>query len=280
MPPGSGSGAKPQGASVAATGLLRSPFSRTARRRSTVNPEDARQQTLQLVALGVLDDRRRESQILIDAVPRILASRSRGSKDAEAYLKGAEVKHRGFKAHLKSLELDLAAREAALSKANVNLMSAKSNQEYSLLIAEIARKREDKSLVETSILEQYEVIKQGEGMVADCKRRLQEALAEYSEFEARAHTDMAEHQMDMTALDVRREALRRGIDAEALKLYDRAYGAHGKAIVPAEGKTCQGCFSILTPNDNNRLLSGRQIVLCRSCQRILYMPETLQASPS
>lgn len=242
--------------------------------------EDSRQQTFQLVALGDLDNKRSEAQLLIDAVPRVLASRQRDSKDADAQLTAAREKVKGFQAHLKTLELELASREQALDKANANLLTAKSNQEYSLLIAEISRKKEDKGVIEERILEQFDVINQGERIVEDVKVRLAEAQVEFAEFEKRAFGEMKEHQKELEALDERREAIRRAIEGDALKLYDRAFQAHGRAVVPAEGKTCQGCFSILTPNDNNRLLSGRQIVLCRSCQRILYMPEALQASPS
>ncbi len=243
-------------------------------------PGDPRQQTLKLVALGDVDRKRAEAQSLIDAVPRVLASRSRNSREAQATLEACQAKLKGFRTHLKTLELDLADREDALSKANGNLLNAKTNQEYSLLVAEIARKREEKGAVEERILEQYEVIKQGEQMVTDAEAGLEAAKSEYGGFEERARTELAGHQKELEALDERRDQIRRSIEAEILKIYDRVYKAHGEAIVPCEGSTCQGCFSTLTPNDRNRLLSGRQLVFCKACQRILYMPEVVHASPS
>lgn len=245
-----------------------------------MNPEDSRQQTLELVALGEIDSRRNDAQRLIDSVPRVLAARQRDSKDSEVMVEAAHQKLKGFQAHLKTLELDLASREESLGKANANLLTAKSNQEYSLLMAEIGRRKEEKGAVEEAILEQYDVIRQGERMVADAKARLAEAQAEFGEFEKRAFEQHQEHQEDLAKLEAERDAVRERIDGAALKLYDRALKAHGNAIVPAEAKTCQGCFSSLTPNDSNRLLSGRQVVLCRVCQRILYMPEALQTSPT
>ena len=185
----------------------------------------------------------------------------------------------GFQKHLKSLELDLATREQALAKANGNLMSAKTNQEYSLMMGEIGRRKEEKGEAEEKILEQYEVIKQGEGMVADATKRLQEARAEFGEFEGRAQAEMAEHQKDMQALDQRREQVRRAIKPDVLKIYDRAYNAHGTGVAAAENNICEGCFSSLLPNDRSRLISNRETVICRSCQRILYLPEVLQAAP-
>jgi predicted nucleic acid-binding Zn-ribbon protein len=232
------------------------------------------------VALGGVDRQRAEAQTLIDAVPRVLGARQRLSKEANEQLDACREKLQGFRVHLKSLELDLASREEALLKANGNLMGAKTNQEYSMLVAEVGRKREEKGGVEELILEQYDVISQGEHMVEDARVRVTQAQEEYSAFEDRARGELADHQKELATLDERRAAVCRAIDPEILKVYERVHKAHGSAIVPAEGNTCQGCFSNLTPNDRNRLLSGRQLVVCRACQRFLYMPEVLHASPS
>lgn len=246
----------------------------------TVTADEPRQLLFQLVALGDLDKKRGTEKRLIEAVPKTLAKRSRSTREAQETLDVSKEKHQGFQARLKTLELDLAEKEAALEKANMNLHSAKSNQEYTLLMAEITRKKDEKGAVEELILEQYDVIKAGERMVSEAEAALEEARKEYSEFEERALGEHHEHIKTLAALDERREQVRRAIDGEALKIYDRAYEALGDAVVPAEGKTCQGCFSILTPNDNNRLLSGRQLVTCRSCQRILYLPEVIESTPA
>ena len=245
-----------------------------------VTESDPRQTTFQLVALGDVDKKRADAQTLIDAVPRMLASRSRGSREAQATVDAAKAKHQGFQAHLKSLELDLAVKEEALQKAQENLLTAKSNQEYTLLMAEITRRKEEKGTVETAILEQYDVIKQGERIVTECEARLEEAKAEYAEFEQKARGDIADHQKTLAELDERREQIRRAIDADTLTIYDRAYQAHGDAIVPCEGNTCHGCFTTLTPNDRTKLQAGKRLVTCKACQRILYSPDTLKATPS
>lgn len=255
-------------ASPGPSGLVASPTSLSVPGSSSVTPDassdDKRHTTLKLIALAELDSKRAETQKLIDAVPRVLASRQRESKDAEAGLEAARQKLLGFKSHLKTLELDLAQREGALQKANGNLLTAKTNQEYSLLMAEIARKKEEKGRVEEQVLEQFEVIRQGERLVADAGQRLEAAKADYQAFEDRARTELATHQKELAEQDGRRAQMRGAIDPEVLKLYDRVYKAHGQAVVPAEGNTCQGCFSTLTPNDCNRLLTGRQIVTCRA----------------
>jgi len=244
----------------------------------TVTREEQRQQVFQLVALRDVDRLRAQTTQLIEAVPRILAGRQRDVSAAKEGLEAAKAKLQGFKSHLKTYELDLADREGAIQKANANLMSAKTNQEYSLLVAEIARKKDDKGKVEEQILEQFEVIKQGEKMVKDAEARLKEAQAEFGAFEERAKQELTEHKAELVGQDERRAQNRRALDAEVLKVYDRAFKALGEGVVPVEANICQGCFSSITPNDRSRLLSGRELVTCRVCSRIQYLPEVLQAS--
>jgi len=59
-----------------------------------------------------------------------------------------------------------------------------------------------------------------------------------------------------------------------------AHAALGEGLAPIEGNVCQGCFSSITPNDRSRLISALELVVCRSCSRIIYLPEVLQASPT
>jgi len=244
-----------------------------------VSEGDRRQQMLQLVALRDLDLRRAEAQQLIDSVPRVLASRFRDGNHSRIQLEAAKEKLKGFLTHLKHQELELAAREEALQKANANLLTAKTNQEYTALMGEIQRRKEEKSEAEGVVIEQYDVIKQGEAMVAEAEERVTEAESEYGDFETRARNELREHQGELTVLNERRDQIRKGIDGDVLKVYDRAYNALGSGLASSESNVCQGCFSSLTPNDRSRLISNRELIICRSCQRILYLPEVLLASP-
>lgn len=245
-----------------------------------VSREEQTQQIFQLVALRDIDAVRSQTSQLMDSVPRVLAARRRDSQAADAGLEGARNKLLGFRTRLKLLELELAKCEEGVEKANANLLTAKTNQEYTLLVAEITRKGEDRGKVEETMIEQYDVIKQGEELVTDADGRVTEAQAEFKAFEDRAHSELGEHQKELTEQDERREQIRRAINPDVLKIYDRTYRAHGEGVSPVVDSVCQGCFSSMTPNDRSRMISGRELVTCRSCQRIVYLPEVLQASPT
>jgi predicted nucleic acid-binding Zn-ribbon protein len=82
--------------------------------------------------------------------------------------------------------------------------------------------------------------------------------------------------MEMDATKKRRQELQAQADRQALQLYERILQARqGLAVVAVEARICQGCYMTLTPNDLMNLQGGRALVTCKSCQRILYLPEAL-----
>ncbi|MED5331038.1 MAG: C4-type zinc ribbon domain-containing protein [Planctomycetota bacterium] len=235
---------------------------------------------IQLVALRDVDTQRAEARSLIDSVPRILQARLKETTEAGKALETSKERLAGFKAHLGNLESDLATKEEALGKASSNLLNARSNDEYALMQIEIGRKREAKGAAESEIINQYDVINQGEELVKNAGDQIEAAQAEYQAFEERAMREMKEHIAELEEFEERREQVRKTLSPDALNIYDRAYKAHGEGIAVAEANVCQGCFSGLTPNDQSRMISGKEIIVCRTCHRILFLPETLQASPS
>ena len=48
----------------------------------------------------------------------------------------------------------------------------------------------------------------------------------------------------------------------------------GKAIVAATNFVCKGCNMAVPPNIVNYLMQGDRLIVCKSCQRILYLPES------
>jgi predicted nucleic acid-binding Zn-ribbon protein len=70
------------------------------------------------------------------------------------------------------------------------------------------------------------------------------------------------------------ETVERDLPADVRDRYERIVkqkGADGLAAV--EGQSCGGCFQSLTGNMLSDLLMGR-IIVCRSCGRLLYSPES------
>jgi len=70
------------------------------------------------------------------------------------------------------------------------------------------------------------------------------------------------------------EGLEKELAADVREKYERVVkhkGADGMA--PVEGQSCGGCFQQITGNMLSDLMLGR-VVMCRSCGRLLYVPES------
>jgi hypothetical protein len=61
--------------------------------------------------------------------------------------------------------------------------------------------------------------------------------------------------------------------ADIRDLYDRAIKQKGEeGMAPLDGDSCGGCYHQITGNMHSELLVGK-VVMCRSCGRLLYLPE-------
>ncbi|MEO5720988.1 MAG: C4-type zinc ribbon domain-containing protein, partial [Chthoniobacterales bacterium] len=65
-----------------------------------------------------------------------------------------------------------------------------------------------------------------------------------------------------------------GIDEDVLDRFERLFASKGNAAVVAlEHEVCTGCHMKITAQTSHRVKSGREIVSCEQCGRILYSAE-------
>lgn len=75
---------------------------------------------------------------------------------------------------------------------------------------------------------------------------------------------------ELANLDGQRGQRTTGMDAGALGLYERLRGTkQGRAVSRVERGICQGCHLTLPTHLTQRLRTGRELVQCPSCERIL-----------
>ena len=76
-------------------------------------------------------------------------------------------------------------------------------------------------------------------------------------------------------LQARREALAAKIDARTMSAYSRIrQSVHNHlAVVPVfNGDSCGGCFNTVTPQRLIEIASGKKMVICEHCGRIIVNP--------
>ena len=189
----------------------------------------------------------------------------------------AEKKHEAKVAVQKGIdrkELDLKANEEEITKFNVQLNSIKSNKEYSILVSEIGSKKADMSVLEDEILDtmsRLETANQEYEKATEVLRNEEESLKDLIK-----SVDAEIKEVDDEIEKIKNEQMKYVglLDEHSLKHYNRLSNIRGgKAVVPVIGNVCGGCSMNIRTQTLNALMSGKDLVFCQSCSRILYLDD-------
>ena len=207
-------------------------------------------------------------------------------------------------AEVEALEGDVAAVEAKIAHVNAlieeylrNIDLNKENiveydaqiEKYRAQLENISNSREydsiNKELENQDLLRQIAVKNIGETRMAiEEKRDLLEELGRRLEIRKE---DLAAKQEELSLikestaseeekLQARRESLAAKIDARTMSAYTRIrQSVHNHlAVVPVfNGDSCGGCFNTVTPQRLIEIASGKKLVICEHCGRIIVNPD-------
>ena len=178
----------------------------------------------------------------------------------------------------RDLEKDVAVVDGRLARFEDHKAAVKTNQEFTALLHEIATAKGEKDAVEERILELLEA---ADGITAEIKAA-ESALTEARQAgdQARAELDSErraiEAELDRLAGERTREAA--AVDAPVMARYEQLLKARKMLAVAAiDGERCTACNVRLRPAVVQQIRRNDGIVLCDSCQRILYFVPKAQA---
>ena len=107
--------------------------------------------------------------------------------------------------------------------------------------------------------------------IAAAKKLLAEAEARVTAETGRLEAEVARIKADL-------EVAEKVLVDDVRETYDRVVKQRGAdGMAPIEGHSCGGCFQQLTGNMVSDLIMGR-VIPCRSCGRLLYMPDSAPAA--
>lgn len=241
--------------------------------------QGARQQLQILVQLQEIDRQRDARQSLIDTVANLIAAREKQVDEHKRRLQAAQDSLLEGRKAAGASELELKARAANIQKLELQLNTAKTNQEYQALQAHIKKVREEMAREEDAGLASYERIEAAEGAVARATAALKAAEADFAEYVKTCERDRVASHAEIAATDARRGELLEALTADNRDTYERVRKARdGVAVAPLDGRNCSGCGVGVTPNIYSKLHSGSVIVTCASCQRVIYAPDALKGA--
>ncbi len=201
-------------------------------------------------------------------------------RSAEAELaeakKKLEAKREEIKAVRKQVDeknRDIKGIEEKVEKLNQQVNTIKTNKEFQALQNEIQEHKAGSGRIEDAALvlmnREEELRKEEQALAAGSAEKEQALAALRKEVEAQ----VAVLESQIGNLNGKREGTLKVLDKDILALYRRILGAKkdGIALAPVDGGTCGVCSASLNSQEINLLMKNREVVLCRSCSRILYL---------
>src|SRR5690242_12088455 len=199
----------------------------------------------------------------VSAIEARLAGTKAQLDKAQAALKTDEAARRKYEASITELR-------TKISKYRDQSLDVKTNEQYRALLHEIQFAEKEISANEDKILELMvnADVRDKEVKAAQAELKAETAEIEKEKEEARRRT--AEDEKLLAEWRGKRDQLRTGISEDLLRHYERVSKFRGSGISEVRDHKCMACQVMLRPQTYNDVRSGKETVVCDSCQRILY----------
>jgi predicted nucleic acid-binding Zn-ribbon protein len=220
---------------------------------------------------------RRHAQDLqdrLDQLPQQLQMQQARLSRAEEALRQAQdhLKHLKIVTHEK--EVTLKTTQQQIKKYEKQLEEATAKKEYDSLKAEIASARDKVRQLEDEILDTMVETEEQSAKLPEREQAVQQARADLVRFEAEQQTRQAELAEQLRQTMAQLAQVETTLPAGKVREeYQRLVRARGEdALAPVTGRTCAACYTEITGQQLQNLILG-QLVLCKSCGRMLYLGE-------
>jgi len=206
----------------------------------------------------------------VRVIDQALESKKAGIKQAEEKLKGLQVA-------LKDKELQLQQKEEQIKKLQTQLYQLKSNKEYSTMLTEIQGIKADNSVLEEEIIKLMDGIDAAKKKIAEEKELFKKEEADAQKEKDTINARGKEIDARLSELSTQREKIVPDIEAKVLARYEKVLkNRDGLAIVPVEHSACGGCHMNLPAQVVSEAKLKEDIIVCGSCNRILYVDDNVE----
>ena len=173
-------------------------------------------------------------------------------------------------------ESDVEMMQAKLARLKEQLMTVKTNKEYTAMLHEIQAAESHIRVAEDGILDIMEKMEAMEGKLAQENMELKAKEAELREQITKSEMTVPALEADVSKLCEQKIALESCIGKEFLGRYRRiAEARKGIALAEAKDELCSACHVRIRPQVLADLLRTEEIHTCDSCSRILFIRESL-----
>lgn len=209
----------------------------------------------------------------LDRGPRVIKAHKANVAALET--EQAEAKQAATSARMAAdqKQLQLITGETKIADLRTKLNTCSTNREYQALLEQIAADEMANSVLEDEILEALEKIETLQMAIVDAERKVTGGKEEMVKSEQAVCAEADTLKAEVARLETELTEAEKELPEDIQSDYHRIVKTRGEESMAAvEGDICVGCYQQITPNMVNILLMG-QIVICKSCGRLLYVAE-------
>src|SRR5215471_8687526 len=199
----------------------------------------------------------------VAVIEQKLAGTKTALEKARAAVKADEASRRKYETNISDLR-------GKISKYRDQYLDVKTNDQYKALLHEIQFAEKEITANEDKILELMVNADARDKEVKAAQVELKAETAEIEKEKEQARQRTAEDEKLLAEARGKRDQLRTGVREDLLRHYERVSKFRGSGISEVRDHKCMACQVMLRPQTYNEVRSGKETIVCDSCQRILY----------
>jgi uncharacterized protein len=223
-----------------------------------------------LLKLQDTDKEIRRLQDEVAELPKRVAVIEQKLAGTKAQLEKAQAAVKADEASRRKYDTNISDLRGKISKYRDQSLDVKTNEQYKALLHEIQFAEKEIGTNEDKILELMVNADARDKEVKAAQAELKAETAEIEEEKEQARQRTAEDEKLLVAARAKRDQFRTGIREDLLRHYERVSKFRGSGISEVRDHKCLACQVILRPQTYNEVRSGKETIVCDSCQRILY----------
>jgi len=223
-----------------------------------------------LLELQVADREIRKLHDEVAALPKRVAAIESKLAGTKAQIEKARAAVKADDAARKKFDATIVDLRSKISKYRDQSLDVKTNEQYKALLHEIQFAEQEIRINEDKILELMVNAESREKDVKAAEAELKSETAEIEKEKEDARRVTAEDEKKLAEWNAKRDGLRGSISSDWLRHYERVSKFRGSGLSEVRDHKCITCQVMLRPQTYNEVRSGQQVIVCDSCQRILY----------
>jgi predicted nucleic acid-binding Zn-ribbon protein len=232
-----------------------------------------------LLELQIADKEIRKLRDEVAALPKRVAVIEQKLAGTKAHLEKVRVAAKGDEANRKKFEASIKDLQGKISKYRDQSLDVKTNDQYKALLHEIQFAEQEIRVNEDRILEVMVNVDGREKEIKAAEAELKAETAEIEKEKEEARKVTAEDQKKLAEWNAKRDTLRQGISEDTLRQYERVAKFRGSGLAEVRDQKCMGCQVMLRPQTYNEVKNGAKVMVCESCQRVVYYNPANEVKP-